>query len=125
MQLQIKQMTNEVDIRYEDFLLEDELHYSIDGVSMHLSEKTDNRIDFNHDKLLPSVFNGDKEKFRIAIHTLLDFSVKYCTEGNIEVSTMFEGKTNNNNYLIKFLFTMPFNKEFDEELLVQLLNESN
>ena len=130
LQHQIKTMTNEFDKKFnsEDFLLEDEIHYSIDGVSMRLSENTENRIEFTYDKILPKVFSGDLEKFRLVIHTILDFSVKYCTDGLIEVKTLFEGKTNNNNYLIKFLFTFPLNAEFKdknyENLLIRLLNEN-
>ena len=37
MQLQIKIMTNEVNFKQEDFLLEGEIYYAIDGASMHLS----------------------------------------------------------------------------------------
>ena len=124
-------MTNDFDKNFnsEDFLLEDEIHYSIDGVSMRLSENTENRIEFTHDKILPKVFSGDLEKFRLVIHTILDFSVKYCTDGLIEVKTLFEGKTNNNNYLIKFIFTIPINTDFSdknyEDLLIELLNESS
>ena len=44
-------MTNDLDRNFqkEDFLLEDEIHYSIDGVSMRLSEHQENRIEFTHD----------------------------------------------------------------------------
>ena len=116
-------MTNDLDKNFqkEDFLLEDEIHYSIDGVSMRLSEHSENRIEFTHDKILPKVFLGDLEKFRLVIHTLLDFSVKYCTDGLIEVKTLFEGKTNNNNYLIKFIFTMPINTDFSDKNYEELL----
>ena len=72
---------------------------------------------------------GDLEKFRLVIHTILDFSVKYCTDGLIEVKTLFEGKAENKSYLIKFLFSMPLNVDYSdknyEELLIQLLNGSD
>ena len=88
---------------------------------MRLSEHTENRIEFKHDQILPKVFLGDLEKFRLVIHTILDFSVKYCTDGLIEVKTLFEGKAENKSYLIKFLFSMPLNIDYSDKNYEDLL----
>ena len=94
-------------------------------MSTYLNQEKDNRIEFDHDNNLPEIFNGDLATFRLALHTLSEFSVKYCTEGKIELKTMFGGKAKDNNFLIKILFAMPLNKKLDKELLIQLLNESD
>ena len=44
-------------------------------------------------KYLPERLQGDINKFRLALHCMVEFSLTYCKEGEIELSVNFAGMT--------------------------------
>lgn len=69
-------------------MLSDEVQNCIKGISISLSTKV--HINFDYENNLPLRVIGNVEKFRLAIMTLLEFSIKYCAVGSIRVKVNFD-----------------------------------
>lgn len=52
----------------------------------------------------------------------MEFATKYCLTGEIEVNIVFDGMTENKQYLISFDFLFNRNPNYNEAPLIQLLN---
>ena len=63
----------------DNFFLSNEIRYCIEGFSCALDSKTS--INFTHDEELPEKVSGDIEKFRLVVCTMVEFAIKYGTQG--------------------------------------------
>jgi hypothetical protein len=73
-------------------------------------------------KYLPERLQGDINKFRLALHCAVEFSLTYCKEGEIDLVVNFAGMTSKSQYLIQFDFLFNRNKNYNEEPIIRLLN---
>jgi len=62
-----------------DFYLEDEIKYTLDGLTVNLNAVTS--LKFIHDDRLPDTVQGDLKTLRLAITTLIEFGMNYCSNG--------------------------------------------
>jgi len=65
---------------------------------------------------------GEASKFRLALHSVVEFALTYCKEGTIDILVNFAGMSPTNQYLISFDFIFNRNKQYNEEPIVRLLN---
>ena len=61
------------------FLLEDEIKYIVEGLTVNLNEGTSMKL--RNDDRLPYCVVGDVQSLRLALVTLIEFGMKYCHEG--------------------------------------------
>lgn len=73
-------------------------------------------------KCLPERLLGDVAKFRLALHSVVEFALTYCKEGTIDIQVNFSGMSPTGQYLIQFDFIFNRNKQFNEDPIVRLLN---
>jgi hypothetical protein len=92
----------------ETFLLKEEILQCIESLSAKcLSQQAQIKLDT---KCLPERLAGDLFKFRLALHSAVEFALLYAKEGFIEVVADFSGMTMGNQYLIAFDFTFSRNR---------------
>ncbi|CDW71528.1 multi-sensor hybrid histidine kinase [Stylonychia lemnae] len=105
----------------ENFLLRDEIMQCVESLSVKcLNASTTLKLDAS--KNLPEKLKGDVQRFRLALQSVSEFSMRYCTEGNIEIVINFDAITTDGNFQLSFDFTFSKNLQYNEEPLVNLLN---
>ena len=105
-----------------DFLLADEVKYAIQGISLSMSPNVS--FNFTYENNLPQQVHGNKEKFKLVILTALEFSIKYCSLGVINVKVDFDSLSDNREtFMVSFSIYMQLNKAFNEKPLMDFLNE--
>jgi hypothetical protein len=73
--------------------------HSIEALSvMCLSRQT--TLNMKFDDSLPLKLFGDLRKMKLAVQSLAEFTMKYCTDGNIDVFVNFLGTTVDKQYSI-------------------------
>lgn len=93
---------------------------------MNLNENTS--LKFIHDDRLPEIFNGDVEKFRLALITVTEFAMKYSSSGSIILKTNHEGVElhDRNTIRVGFNLSLSVNKTaYDEKVLFALVNKQD
>jgi hypothetical protein len=103
----------------DNFLLKEEILHIVESLSV-LSQSATLRLDAN--KYLPEKLAGDVQKFRLALQTVVEFAIKYCREGAIDLSVQFDGMTSEQMYLISFDMFFNRNTSYNDEPLIKLLN---
>jgi hypothetical protein len=82
----------------ETFLLKEEVLQCIESLSAKcLSQTASIKLDT---KCLPERLQGDVQKFRLALHSVVEFALTYCKEGVIDVLVNFSGMSATSQYLI-------------------------
>ena len=105
-----------------DFLLADEVKYAIQGISLSMSPNVS--FNFTYENNLPQQVHGNKEKFKLVILTALEFCIKYCSLGVINVKVDFDSLSDNREtFMVSFSICMQLNKAFNEKPLMDFLNE--
>lgn len=79
----------------EPFHLEREIESILHSLTANLNSIT--QIKFTHDEALPAI-KADHDSLRLSFVTMIEFGMKYCDKGQIELNTKFEGFTHINNY---------------------------
>jgi hypothetical protein len=73
----------------ENFLLRDEIMQCVESLSVKcLNHSATLKLDAN--KSLPEKLSGDLQKFRLVLQAVSEFSMRYCTEGFIDISINFD-----------------------------------
>jgi hypothetical protein len=104
----------------ENFLLKEEILQCVESLSAKcLGQNASIKLDT---KYLPEKLQGDVNKFRLALHCVVEFVLTYCKEGEIDLGVHFAGMTSLSQYLIQFDFLFNRNKQYNEEPIVRLLN---
>lgn len=103
------------------FLLEDEIKYIVEGLTVSLNEGTSMKL--KNDDRLPYCVVGDVQSLRLALVTLIEFGMKYCHEGQISINSNHEGCTPENRNVIKFGFylTLEENEKYNDKIIYELL----
>lgn len=70
---QLFYMSNNLKANSKCFNLQEEIIYSIEGLSVSLSQS--NQLSFIHDDRLPEVLKGDLEKLKLALITVIEFAM--------------------------------------------------
>ena len=70
------------------FLMQREVDSVLEGLSNNLN--SDMQIYLEIDDRLPSAVLGDRESLRLAFVTLVEFGMRYCVKGQIQVNLKFE-----------------------------------
>ena len=105
----------------ENFLLKDEIMQCVESLSVKcLSPATTLKLDAN--KNLPEKLAGDLSKFRLVIQSVSEFVMRYCTDGFIDIAINFDSINEDQKFLISFDFTFSKNPQFNEDSLVNMLN---
>lgn len=105
-----------------DFLLGDEVKYAIQGVSLNMNPSVS--INFTYENNLPQQVRGNLEKFKLAILTALEFSIKYCQQGVINVKVDFDSLSDNREtFMVSFTICMQINRAYNEKPIIDFLNE--
>lgn len=73
-------------------------------------------------KGVPEKFSGDLQKFRLSLCIVSEFAMKYCVEGQIDISMNFDGFTNEQKFSIAFEFVFTKNIKFSDKTLLNLMN---
>lgn len=75
-----------------------------------------------NDDRLPACVQGDVQTFRLALVTLIEFGMKYCCEGLIELMTNHDGVDVADRNILKFGFylTLEENLDYDEKIICNL-----
>jgi hypothetical protein len=86
----------------ENFLLKEEILQCVESLSAKcLGQNASIKLDT---KYLPEKLQGDVNKFRLALHCVVEFVLTYCKEGEIDLGVHFAGMT---NYIIPlFLYDL-------------------
>ena len=119
-------MSSNFQLNKNSFILKDEINYCIEGLSVNLNQNTSLR--FIHDDRLPEIFNGDVEKFRLALITVTEFAMKYSSSGSIILKTNHEGVElhDRNTIRVGFNLSLSVNKTaYDEKVLFALVNKQD
>jgi len=118
-------MSSSASLEKSEFLLEDEIKYIVEGLTVNLNAVTS--IKFVHDDRLPDVVQGDLKTLRLALVTLIEFGMKYCNSGLIELTTKHEGLDANDRNITRFGFslTLSINSNFDEKVIFNLINKQS
>ena len=115
-------MSGQKEEKNVDFLLADEVKYAIQGISLSMSPNVS--FNFTYENNLPQQVYGNKEKFKLVILTALEFSIKYCSHGVINVKVDFDSLSDNwETFMVSFSICMQLNKAFNEKPLMDFLNE--
>lgn len=81
-------------------------------------------INFTYETNLPQQVSGNLEKFKLAILTALEFSIKYCSHGVINVKVDFDSLSDNREtFMVSFTICMQLNRVYNEKPLMDFLNE--
>jgi hypothetical protein len=82
----------------ETFLLKEEILQCVESLSAKcLSQTASIKLDT---KCLPERLLGDAAKFRLALHSVVEFALTYCKEGTIDIQVNFSGMSPTGQYLI-------------------------
>ncbi len=105
-------------------MIEDEIKSVVEGLSVNLNAVTS--IKFLNDDRLPDYVQGDLQTLKLAFNTLIEFGMRYCNQGQIEISTIHEGYDINDRYVIKYgiHLKLQINKEFDAKIILNLINQT-
>lgn len=116
-------MSSSAKLEKTQFLLEDEIKYTIEGLTVNLNAVTS--VKFGHDDCLPDAVQGDRQTLRLALVTLIEFGMKYCNSGLISLKTKHEGIDPQDRNITKFGFslTLCVNSNFDEKVIFALINK--
>lgn len=121
-QHQFQVMSGQNEEKNVDFLLADEVKYAIQGISLSMSPNVS--FNFTYENNLPQQVHGNKEKFKLVILTVLEFSIKYCSQGVINVKVDFDSLSDNREtFMVSFSICMQLNKAYNEKPLMDFLNE--
>lgn len=69
-------MTVDVKGKEEIFVLQDEINQCIEALSVNLSSNS--QFKYIHDDRLPDTVEGDIDKFRLALTTVAEFSMRFA-----------------------------------------------
>jgi hypothetical protein len=119
-------MSSNFQLKKVSFKLRNEINYLIEGLSVNLNENT--CLKFIHDDRLPEIVEGDVDKFRLALITVIEFAMNYCNSGLIIVKSNHEGVTKNdrNTTIVGFSIVLSVDRSaYDEKVLFDLINKEN
>lgn len=85
MQHQLNFMASRSQTEKIAFHLENEVKYCFEALSVHLNVQTTFKL--SHDDRLPDIVQGDLRTLKLALVTLLEFGMRYQTQGQIELKT--------------------------------------
>ena len=94
----------------------------MEGLSVNLNSVT--YIKFNHDDRLPETVQCDLQTLQLAFNTLIEFGMRYCNQGLIELQTKHEGFDMSDRNIVRFGFglKLSINRAFDEKIIFNLIN---
>jgi hypothetical protein len=107
------------------FLLEDEIDYVIEGLSVNLHDIT--QIKCKHDDRLPDSVIGDLSTLRLAFVSLIEYGMKHCQQGEIQLQTRHEGfqKTSNKTIMFGFSVILECNSQHNEQILFKMITRKS
>lgn len=76
--------------------------------------KPETEIKLIYENNIPKHVVGNLEKFKLALMTALEFSIKYCQQGTIQVKVEFDMVlANRDDFMVKVSLKMPLNQSYN------------
>lgn len=87
-----------MELQDDDFLLKDEVENCVELLSFSLNASSSLNLQISN--RVPEKVTGDIKKFRLLFITVVEFALKYCVDGNLDMKVVLEKLTDNKKYMV-------------------------